>query len=193
MKKILSVLAYQLVPWVIPLGLALGWQTGVTQGWISSRVLPAPIAIVQALFSVCASGALWQHLEISCLRALAGFSIGSVLGLVLGFATGCSSGLERWLDTSIQMVRNIPHLALIPLVILWFGIGEEAKLFLIALGVLFPVYLNTFHARGRLFLVEGWGLLFRSVCIVHRDGNIRNFVLLIIVTICCKRAISCIE
>jgi len=173
MKKILSVLAYQLVPWVIPLGLALGWQTGVTQGWISSRVLPAPIAIVQALFSVCASGALWQHLEISCLRALAGFSIGSVLGLVLGFATGCSSGLERWLDTSIQMVRNIPHLALIPLVILWFGIGEEAKLFLIALGVLFPVYLNTFHGirsvdrqlieMARIYGLSNWALLLHVI------------------------------
>ena len=52
---------------------------------------------------------------------------------------------ERLLDSSLQMLRNIPHLAMIPLVILWFGIDEEAKLFLVAAGVLFPIYLNTFH------------------------------------------------
>ena len=52
---------------------------------------------------------------------------------------------EMLIDTSVQMLRNIPHLALIPLVILWFGIGEEAKIFLVALGVLFPIYINTYH------------------------------------------------
>ena len=49
------------------------------------------------------------------------------------------------LDTTIQMVRNVPHLAMIPLVVLWFGIGEESKIFLVAIGVLFPVYINTLH------------------------------------------------
>ena len=52
---------------------------------------------------------------------------------------------ERLTDSTLQMVRNIPHLALIPLVILWFGIEEEAKLFLVALGVFFPIYANTLH------------------------------------------------
>ena len=57
----------------------------------------------------------------------------------------CRGSAETLIDTTLQMVRNIPHLALIPLVILWFGIDEEAKLFLVALGVFFPIYLNTFH------------------------------------------------
>ena len=71
-------------------------------------------------------------------------SAGSI-GLVLGFITGLSTWGERLLDSSVQMIRNVPHLALIPLVILWFGIDESAKIFLVALGTLFPIYLNTYH------------------------------------------------
>ncbi|MDZ4938410.1 ABC transporter permease subunit, partial [Clostridium perfringens] len=67
------------------------------------------------------------------------------IGLVLGFINGLSSIAEKLLDTTIQMVRNVPHLAMIPLVVLWFGIGEESKIFLVAIGVLFPVYINTMH------------------------------------------------
>lgn len=73
---------------------------------------------------------------------------------------------ERLLDTTIQTLRNIPHLALIPLAILWFGIGEEAKVFLVALGVFFPLYLNTFHGirsvdpalikMGRIYGLKGF-------------------------------------
>jgi sulfonate transport system permease protein len=63
----------------------------------------------------------------------------------LGFITGLSKWGERLLDSSVQMIRNVPHLALIPLVILWFGIDESAKIFLVALGTLFPIYLNTYH------------------------------------------------
>lgn len=64
---------------------------------------------------------------------------------MLGFINGLSSIAEKLLDTTIQMVRNVPHLAMIPLVVLWFGIGEESKIFLVAVGVLFPVYINTLH------------------------------------------------
>ena len=60
-------------------------------------------------------------------------------------ATGLSPLLRTLLDTTLQMLRNIPHLALVPLVILWFGIDESAKVFLVALGTFFPIYLNTFH------------------------------------------------
>jgi sulfonate transport system permease protein len=63
----------------------------------------------------------------------------------LGLLNGIFPVAEKLLDTSVQMLRNIPHLAMIPLVIVWFGIGEQAKIFLVAIGVLFPIYLNTFH------------------------------------------------
>ena len=76
---------------------------------------------------------------------------------------GLSSIAETLFDTSLQMLRNIPHLALIPLVILWFGIEEEAKIFLVALGVLFPIYLNTFHGvksvdKGLIEAAKVYGL-----------------------------------
>jgi len=71
-------------------------------------------------------------------------------------------------DTAVQMLRNIPHLALLPLTILWFGLGEESKLFLVALGVLFPIYVNTFHGvrsidPGLLEMSELYGLTRRGV------------------------------
>ncbi len=76
-------------------------------------------------------------------RAVIGFSIGGSIGLTLGLISGLSRWGERLLDTSVQMLRNVPHLALIPLVILWFGIDESTKIFLVALGTLFPIYINT--------------------------------------------------
>jgi sulfonate transport system permease protein len=74
-----------------------------------------------------------------------GFVIGGGIGLALGLATGLFKPVEVALDSTVQMIRNIPALAMIPLVILWFGIEEEAKVLLVALGVFFPVYVNTFH------------------------------------------------
>lgn len=95
-----------------------------------------------AFWTLSASGELWQHLAISS-ACTDWFSIGGSLGLILGLISGLSRWGERLLDTSIQMLRNVPHLALIPLVILWFGIDESAKIFLVALGTLFPIYINT--------------------------------------------------
>ncbi|HVU85715.1 MAG TPA: ABC transporter permease subunit [Pirellulales bacterium] len=138
-------LAVALVPWLLPLLLLAGWQTGCQIGWISARYLPAPSAVVRAGAQLTANGQLPKHLGISTARALAGFLIGGTLGMAFGLLTGLSPLADRFLDTSVQMVRTIPHLALIPLVILWFGIDEQAKLFLIALGVFFPMYINTYH------------------------------------------------
>src|SRR5271170_1063607 len=76
---------------------------------------------------------------------MAGLVVGGGVGFALGIANGWSRVSFGLTDITLQMVRNIPHLALIPLVILWFGIGEEAKLFLVALGVFFPIYVNTLH------------------------------------------------
>jgi sulfonate transport system permease protein len=105
-------------------------QLASTTGWLSSRILPSPEGVVEAFWSLSVSGELWQHLAISSWRAVIGFSIGGSIGLTLGLISGLSRWGERLLDTSIQMLRNVPHLALIPLVILWFGIDESAKIFL---------------------------------------------------------------
>lgn len=124
----------RVAPWFLPVGIVAVWQLASSVGWLSTRILPSPEGVVMAFWTLSASGELWQHLAISSWRALIGFSIGGSLGLILGLISGLSRWGERLLDTSIQMLRNVPHLALIPLVILWFGIDESAKIFLVALG-----------------------------------------------------------
>lgn len=132
-------------PWLVPLALLVAWEVGARVGWLSTRVLPEPVAVVRAAWSLVTSGEMWANVKVSTWRALFGFVIGGGIGLALGLATGLSKAAEIALDSTIQMIRNIPALAMIPLVILWFGIDEQAKLFLVALGVFFPVYINTYH------------------------------------------------
>ena len=135
-----------LIPWIVPVALIAVWQVACVAGWLSARVLPAPSDVAHAGWQLLRSGELVRQHRGQRLRApRAASPIGGGLGFALGLPTACRSFGETLLDTTLQMVRNIPHLALIPLVILWFGIDEEAKLFLVALGVFFPIYLNTFH------------------------------------------------
>ncbi|MBD1550002.1 aliphatic sulfonate ABC transporter permease SsuC [Pseudomonas typographi] len=137
--------AERLAPWLLPVLLLATWQGAVSSGLLSTRILPAPSAVIEAGVQLVRSGEIWTHLAISGWRAGVGFVIGGGIGLVLGLVSGLSRWGERLLDSSVQMIRNVPHLALIPLVILWFGIDESAKIFLVALGTLFPIYLNTYH------------------------------------------------
>lgn len=135
----------RILPWVIPIMLIGSWQLFSSLGILSTRVLPNPLDIFTAAVELTKSGQLTSDVWISTKRAFWGFVIGGGIGFILGLVNGLSKISESLLDTSIQMIRNIPHLALIPIVILWFGIEEEAKLFLVALGTFFPIYLNTFH------------------------------------------------
>jgi len=159
-------------PWVLPVLLIAVWQASSQLGWLSSRILPEPWAVAKAFWALAVSGELWVHLRTSLWRAASGFAIGAGLGLLLGLLTGSFRRAETLLDTTLQMIRNIPALALIPLVILWFGIDETAKLFLLAVGVFFPVYLNTFHGirsadQGLIEMARSYGLsgwpLYRDV------------------------------
>jgi sulfonate transport system permease protein len=133
------------LPWVVPIVALLGWQAGSDLGWINPDVLPAPVAVAHAGWQSLRSGELLRNVEISTWRAAVGFAIGGGIGFALGLLNALCDLAEVMTDSTLQMVRNIPHLALIPLVIVWFGIGEEAKIFLVALGVFFPIYVNTLH------------------------------------------------
>jgi sulfonate transport system permease protein len=135
----------KMLPWIIPIVLLITWQVSSSIGILSNRVLPNPIDIFTAAVDLLKSGQLVSDVWTSTKRAFIGFLIGGGIGFVLGLVNGVSKISESLLDSSIQMIRNIPHLALLPIVILWFGIGEEAKLFLVALGTFFPIYLNTYH------------------------------------------------
>jgi sulfonate transport system permease protein len=137
--------AKKLFPWLVPFLLLVWWQWASSAGVLSTRIAPSPAAVAAAAWTLSSSGELFVHLWASFLRAMTGFFIGGVIGLVFGLVNGGSKLMEQLFDTSIQMVRNVPHLAMIPLVILWFGIDEGGKLFLVVLGTFFPIYLNTFH------------------------------------------------
>ncbi|MEQ4617552.1 MAG: aliphatic sulfonate ABC transporter permease SsuC [Corticimicrobacter sp.] len=161
-----------LLPWLVPIILLLLWQVAASAGWLSTRVAPSPAAVLEAGWTLVQTGELFRHLWASFVRALTGFLIGGIIGLAFGLLNGGFGIFERLFDTSIQMIRNVPHLAMIPLVILWFGIDEGGKLFLVALGTLFPIYLNTFHGirsvdaglveMGRSYGLSNWQL-FRQV------------------------------
>ena len=162
----------RLLPALVPLLILIGWECASRYEWLSTRVLPEPWAVVRAFWTLARSGEMWHHVAVSTGRALSGFAVGGGLALVLGLLTGSSRVLETLIDSTLQMVRNIPPLALIPLVILWFGIDESAKLFLVSLGVFFPIYINTFHGirsvdKGLIEMARSYGLagwpLFRHV------------------------------
>ncbi|MBP8063865.1 aliphatic sulfonate ABC transporter permease SsuC [Acinetobacter portensis] len=140
-----TILGQRLLPWLFPSVLILVWQIASSTGLLESRILPAPTAVVTAFWTLLASGELVEHVQVSAGRALLGLFVGGGLGLLLGLLNGSSKFASTLLDTTLQMIRNIPALALIPLVILWFGIDESAKLFLVAIGVFFPIYINTYH------------------------------------------------
>ena len=135
----------KLLPFLLPIILILFWQVSSTLGWLSSSVLPSPLAVLQDGIKLTQSGELPKNLSISLYRATVGLLIGGGVGFILGFINGMSKTCRLLFDSSIQMFRNIPHLALIPLIILWIGINESAKISLVAIGTMFPVYINTFH------------------------------------------------
>jgi sulfonate transport system permease protein len=154
--------------WLLPVFLVIAWCIAAQNSWISSRILPAPFDIVNSAVSLTVSGELAKNIVASAERASWGLLIGGSIGFLLGLLNGLFRTADRFLDTTVQMVRNVPHLALIPLVIIWFGIGEEGKVFLVTLGVFFPIYANTYHGikttdpqlieMGRVYGLNPWQL-----------------------------------
>ncbi len=160
------------IAWIVPILLLGIWEVASGTGLISARKLPAPHTVLIAGWAMLQSGELLRDVAVSTLRAASGFVIGGALGFAFGLAAGISKLAEDLFDGALQMLRMVPHLALIPLVILWFGIDESAKVFLVAFGVFFPIYYNTYHGirtidaglleMARIQGLNGWGL-FRSV------------------------------
>lgn len=129
-----------------PIVLLVLWQIASAAGVLSERVLPAPSLIFDAGLELLRNGELADALAISGTRVVQGLVLGGLIGVALGALVGLSKLAEATVDPPLQMLRALPHLGLIPLFILWFGIGETPKILLVALGVAFPLYLNTFSA-----------------------------------------------
>ncbi|HVO00687.1 MAG TPA: ABC transporter permease subunit [Candidatus Cybelea sp.] len=129
--------------WLLPVLLLAGWEAASRLGYLAPRILPAPSAVVLAFRENLQNGALIHHTLISIQRALVGLVIGGGLGFMLGIVNSAAAIGGKRTGLTPRMLRAMPHLAVIPLVILWFGRDESAALFLISAGVFFPVYLNT--------------------------------------------------
>ena len=134
--------------WLSPIGLVLLWQVASSTGLLPEDKLASPVTVFRSGYELVVDGQLVDAFLVSLSRVAVGFAIGAVVGGALGLVSGLSRWGERVLDPPVQMLRTLPHLGLVPLFILWFGIGEEPKLALVAAGVAFPLYLNL-HAGIR--------------------------------------------
>lgn len=121
------------------------WQVLASVGVIDDRTLASPLTVVHTVGTLIGTHELQDALEASLHRVVIGLSLGTAVGLVLALISGLTSLGQDVIDGPIQIMRSLPILALVPLFIVWFGIGDEAKELLIAFGVMFPVYINT-HA-----------------------------------------------
>ncbi|MGQ0662441.1 MAG: ABC transporter permease [Pseudomonadota bacterium] len=122
------------------------WEVAVAERWISPVFLPTPSAVVLALHRLLVGGVLWLHVSESLVRIAGGWLIGTASGLAVGVAMGVWS-LSRSIGLpAVSALFPIPKIALLPLLILWLGIGEASKIATIALGVFFPTVIATFSA-----------------------------------------------
>ncbi|MBN8891588.1 MAG: ABC transporter permease [Rhodospirillales bacterium 70-18] len=124
-------------------GLVLLWQAGASLHWISTKFLPAPWDIARALYALAASGELWVHLSASLQRLAIGWAVGTVAGLVVGLVVGLFTLARSPGMAVVSALFPIPKIALVPLFIIWFGIGEGSKVITLAFGVFFPTVINT--------------------------------------------------
>jgi sulfonate transport system permease protein len=130
--------------WISPIAIVLLWQLASNAGWLDPRTLAPPSEVISAGRELLATGELQHHLWVSLGRVVKGLTLGVAAGTGLALLAGLSRLGEDLIDPPVQMIRTVPVLALTPLFILWFGIGESTKVLMIALGTTFPIYLNTF-------------------------------------------------
>lgn len=134
---------------ILPLALVTAWTLASALGWVPERVIPSPADVASAGAEIAGSGMLAAYLQASLLRIGAGVGIGVAAGLLLGLVAGVSAWGEDLVDATLQILRAVPFLALIPLFIAWLGIDEPFKVAVIAFAVVVPMYTYTFLAvRG---------------------------------------------
>jgi sulfonate transport system permease protein len=136
----------QSIAWrlVSPTILLVFWEIASLSGWIPGAFLAAPSTIAGTLWQMLASGELENHLLVSAERAMTGLSIGVLIAATLALCTGLSRWSEVAFDSPMQMLRTLPSLAIAPMFILWFGVGEVTKIAMIATSTVFPIYMSLF-------------------------------------------------
>lgn len=126
------------------------WQFASGYGFINPIILPSPMSIIRCFISLMQDGSLPKNLIISSKRVLTGYAISTILALILGIWIGLSPHFKRMTDLIIQILKPIPPISWIPLVILWFGIGESSKVFLIFIGGFFTILVNVVDGIRRI-------------------------------------------
>jgi ABC-type nitrate/sulfonate/bicarbonate transport system permease component len=153
----------------IALVLVIGlWQLAGSAGWVNALFLPTPVAIARAIWQLAISGALWHHVSVSAMRIGTGWILGTVAGVVVGFAIGLSSLARGVGITFISALFPIPKIALLPLLILWLGIGEEPKIATIALGVFFSTAISVYSGvdavpRNLIRMAQSFNVPFTTI------------------------------
>ncbi len=132
----------RLLALTLPLAIVAAWAIATGSGAVKAYQLASPSDVLRELQALAANGLLWTNLGASIERVLFGFALAFVLAVFLGSTVGLSRRFEAALDPTLQAVRAVPSLAWVPLLLLWLGIGETAKIVLIAIGAFFPVYVN---------------------------------------------------
>jgi sulfonate transport system permease protein len=165
-----------------PLIVLILWQVVCSAGVFTSYEVASPIAVFDAGRELAVQGVLLPNLLISLRRVLAGLGLGVGIGVTLAVLSGLFRAGEDLLDPVVQAARAVPILGLVPLAIIWFGVGEMPKIFLIALGSTFAIYINTFAGirsvdqklveAGETFGLSRWGLVRRVIL----PGALPNFL-----------------
>ena len=130
---------------IFPVLLIILWQLVSVSGIFTEVILPSPIRVVKAFFEIAKNGSLIKDLRVSLIRVLRGYFFGALVGISLGIIAGLNKVIERIVSPIVNVTRQIPQYAWMPLLILWFGIGEVSKGIIIAQGVMIPTFLNTFQ------------------------------------------------
>jgi sulfonate transport system permease protein len=126
-----------------PILLLIFWQAMGNRGRLNLSIMPTPKIIWNTFVAYITNGLLWEHFVVSLRRVLFGFGIGTGTGLILGILLGFFKKFERATSAILSVIRPIPIIGMVPLFILWFGIGEKSKVLVIAIGTLWPILLNT--------------------------------------------------
>ncbi len=153
----------------IALALVIGlWQLAGSLALVNPLFLPPPSAIARAIWQLARSGALWHHLSVSIMRIGTGWILGTVAGIIVGFAIGLSSLARGVGITFISALFPIPKIALLPLLILWLGIGEEPKIATIALGVFFSTAISVYSGvdnvpRNLIRMAQSFNVPFHAI------------------------------
>jgi ABC-type nitrate/sulfonate/bicarbonate transport system permease component len=153
----------------IALAIAIAlWQVADSTSLVNPLFLPAPLSIVRAIYQLALSGALWHHLSYSLMRIGVGWVLGTAAGVAIGFAIGLSSLARSVGITFISALFPIPKIALLPLLILWLGIGEEPKIATIALGVFFSTAISVYSGvdavpRNLIRMAQSFNVPFSTI------------------------------